>query len=761
MTSCAPDPIKVAIITNIPTPYRMPVYALLSCEPDIDLHVVYCSAREPDREWNLGEARFAHTFLSESFVQFRGRFIHINRDIWPVLGKLRPDIVITTGFNPTHLMAYAWARRHGSRHVAMTDGTQESEARLSLIHRWVRRWVYARSAAFIGASEGSARLYRSYGIHDDALFKSHLCADNARFFQAPAQAKRYDFMFCGRFEAVKNPLFALDVAREAGRRLGRRVSIVFVGSGALEAETRARAGSMEAEVEAVFTGFARQEALPGWYGASRIFLFPTLWDPWGVVANEACAAGVPVLVSPQAGVANELVRDGETGFVMPLDLERWAEAALRLLTTPALYAAMAERCRERVREYSHDHAAEGIAQAVRAADRACIPGSAYRSKLARKVLIMQRRMTQYRLPLFNRMRALLHEAGVELVVAYGDPLPAEAVKADSGDLPWGLHVPCHYWFKGKLCWQNAMPIVGGADLVVVTQENKLLFNYMRPILRKNRGWAFWGHGRNFQAPSPDSLAERFKRWTSRRADWWFAYTQMSADLVRAAGFPESRVTVLNNSVDTTELRDQWQSVTPEEAQALRVSLGFGSGPVGIYVGSLYTDKRLDFLFASAEAIRREVPDFHLLIVGEGPERGKVQAWCDAHPWARWVGAQFGREKAAHMAMAQILLNPGLVGLGILDSFVCRVPMLTTDCGIHSPEIVYLESGKNGLMTTNDLQSYVDACVRLLQDPAELGRLRAGCAASAHEYTVENMAQRFVDGILRCLETPRYARGARA
>ena len=37
-------------------------------------------------------------------------------------------------------------------------------------------------------------------------------------------------------------------------------------------------------------GFARQEDLPRWYGASRVFLFPTQWDPWGVVANEACAA---------------------------------------------------------------------------------------------------------------------------------------------------------------------------------------------------------------------------------------------------------------------------------------------------------------------------------------------------------------------------------------------------------------------------------------------------------------------------------------
>lgn len=135
----------------------------------------------------------------------------------------------------------------------------------------------------------------------------------------------------------------------------------------------------------------------------------------------------------------------------------------------------------------------------------------------------------------------------------------------------------------------------------------------------------------------------------------------------------------------------------------------------------------------------------------------MQAWCEVHPWARWVGARFGREKVAYISIAQLFLNPGLVGLGILDSFVCGVPMVTTDCGIHSPEIAYLENGINGMMTTNNQSAYVESCVRLLHD-AHLGEtLREGCAASAREYTVENMARRFADGIERCLNAPRHDR----
>lgn len=751
MTGLFSKPIRLVIVTNIPAPYRLPVYDLLAQEPDLDIHVVYCSGREPDREWNLGQSRFAHTFLNESFVRYRGRFIHVNHDVWSVLLSLKPDIVVTTGFNPTHLMAYVWARMHGARHVAMTDGTLESEAKLTAVHRWIRRQVYAHTAAFIGASDGAMRLYQSYGIDSAAMFKSHLCADNARFFNAPLQTKVYDFIFCGRFEAVKNPFFALDVAHEAARRLGRRVSIVFVGSGGLEARIRAYAKTVEAEVEASFAGFARQEDLPHWYGASRIFLFPTLWDPWGVVANEACAAGVPVLVSDLAGAANELVLDGENGFVLPLDLRRWSDAAVRLLTDTSLYAAMSDRCRERVREYSYDNAARGIAQAVRAADRVWQPWSNYISRAHPRVVIIQRRMAHYRLPLFNLMREQLAAAGVELIVVYGDPLPEEKLKADSGKLPWGIHVSCHYGLNGRLCWQNAMPVASSASLVVVTQENRLLFNYVRPILKGDRRWAFWGHGRNFQAASANSLKERFKRWLARHVDWWFAYTSLSNAAVVDSGFPGERITVLNNAIDTAELAEQIGSISLEEVEQVRHEFGIGPGPIGLSLASLHADKRLDFLIEAAQRIRARVPDFQLVIVGDGPQRELVRRAADASGgWIHWLGAQTGRAKARVLSMSQLMLNPGMVGLSVLDSLVAGVPMVTTSYPHHSPEIAYLHHGQNGLMTDNDVNAFANGVVRLLEHPAELDGLRAGCRASAREYTIEKMADNFCNGILACL-----------
>ena len=375
----------------------------------------------------------------------------------------------------------------------------------------------------------------------------------------------------------------------------------------------------------------------------------------------------------------------------------------------------------------------------------------------KRVAIIQRRLTHYRVPLFALLREVLAERCIQLDLLVGKGTLAEEMKSDSGELPWAISLPTRYLAGERLCWQPIRRFLAAADLVIVTQENKLIQNHLLLLAPRRFKLAFWGHGANLQSDNPKGIKERFKRWTTNQVDWWFAYTRLSADLVVAAGFPDDRVTVLNNTLDTDELNRQRQLVTPEETQALRESLGFGAGPTGVFVGSLYVGKRLDFLFAAAEAIRQEIPDFQLLILGEGPERDKVRSWCAAHPWGVWVGARFGREKVEYMLASQVTLNPGGVGLGILDSFVCGVPMITTACGIHGPEIAYLKNGVNGVLTADALGTYVESSVALLRDSRALASMRTECIANGREYTLTNMADRFADGVEHCLQTPRFKR----
>lgn len=342
--------------------------------------------------------------------------------------------------------------------------------------------------------------------------------------------------------------------------------------------------------------------------------------------------------------------------------------------------------------------------------------------------------------------------GIDLTVAYGNPTDDEYAKNDSSDLVWGEKLNTHYFFNGKLCWQPFGNLLSNVDAVVVTLENKLIYNFIPQYFDKKIKFIYWGHGANLQG-NPKSLRERFKRTVASYADWWLGYTQMSVPLIESSGFPSERITVLDNAVDTAGLAAQCAAVSKDTQAQWRQSLQLEEKRIGIYIGSLYADKRIDFLLQAADRLQQSDSDFALLIIGGGPEQGLVEKFCSSRPWAHYLGVRKGQDKVDLLSLAEVMLNPGLVGLGILDSFVAGVPMLTTDCGLHSPEIAYLSSGKNGVMTENTLEAYVGSILDVLRSPDRLEHLRKGCLASAREYTVENMAKKFTQGLLKCLNTP--------
>lgn len=361
--------------------------------------------------------------------------------------------------------------------------------------------------------------------------------------------------------------------------------------------------------------------------------------------------------------------------------------------------------------------------------------------------IVQRRLTHYRVPLFEALRRPLAEAGFDLRLVVGDPTDEERLKRDEGCLEWAIRVPCRYALGGRLCWQSLGRALSGARYVVVTQENRLLANLPLLVAPRDCRVAIWGHGRNFQASGRVGLAQRMKKALIRRADWCFAYTEVSAALMRQ-DMPAERVTVLNNAIDTSSLQADLRTAQEQERSALRHDLGLGAGPIGLFIGSLYDGKRLDLLVDAAAAVRAERSDFELVIAGSGPLGSWLERRTANLPWVHRPGSINGIVKARWLAAADLMLNPGLVGLGILDAFAAGLPMITTDSGVRSPEIAYLESGSNGLVVASTASAVSAAALRLLDDAVLNEKLRQGCARSAQVYTLQAMVARFVGGAIQ-------------
>ncbi|WP_426191509.1 glycosyltransferase family 4 protein [Massilia sp. DWR3-1-1] len=372
------------------------------------------------------------------------------------------------------------------------------------------------------------------------------------------------------------------------------------------------------------------------------------------------------------------------------------------------------------------------------------------------VVLFQYRIFHYRKELLLLLREKLAAAGVKLELVYGQAYGDEILKNDVATLDWGHQV--NNWYfpikeKKDLCWQPLPKSVQKPDMVIFMQENRLLSNYFW-ILQSKLGrtrTAFWGHGRDFQSKAPGGLRERWKNWTIKSVDWWFAYTAMTLDVLKDSGFPSSRTTLLNNSIDTAGFQREANAVSADDLATLRAQFGIADGaPVGLFCGSLYPDKKPEFMIAAADLIHRRHGNFHFIVIGDGQSAPDMRVAALTRPWMHCVGVKRGTDKAALFKLASFVINPGLVGLHVLDAFALSLPMLTTRTALHSPEIAYLEHGKTGLITDDDPSAFADCALALIEDPVYAATMRENCQRASLDYSVDRMASRFAEGIMRCL-----------
>lgn len=379
-------------------------------------------------------------------------------------------------------------------------------------------------------------------------------------------------------------------------------------------------------------------------------------------------------------------------------------------------------------------------------------GQAMRRK---RVLIIQRIVPHYRVPLFQQLAKMCDENSADFTLVYGQEQAGTVPKSVDLHEPWAVKIHNKYlvWFGVTFVWMSCLSQIRRADLVIIEQANSNLINYVLICLRLFSGKkvAYWGHGKNMQADNTNSFSERIKRGLVKGVDWWFCYTASTARYVQRLGFPPSQTSVLNNSVDISQFRTQLEKVESRTLRDLAVSLKLSPGPVGLYCGGIYSLKKIDFLLESAKKVRESIPGFQLIVIGEGPDQSLVEAAAGECNWIHFVGPKFGLEKACYFKLADVFLMPGLVGLAVLDTFVAQTPLFTTDLPIHSPEFDYVSNGENGFVTSFDTVEYSNAVIEYLNASMEIKmRIKAACLQSSLEYSIENMAERFHQGIQDCL-----------
>lgn len=367
-----------------PIQYHVPLYQLLTKRGNVELEVLYLSDRgyrpaiDPGFgvtvSWDIDLlSGYTHRFLAaaESSTTMASRVRALRRWI------KRQDAVVIHGYTePWMLLAMAICRSHRIPYLLRGDSRPDSQSigiRRSL-RNVIARTVVSGSATCLAIGQLNEEFYRQYGAR--RITFAPYSVDDDRFARPPEvgrsellarwslEDRRPVIMFCGKLYPGKRPL---DLAA-AVKSLPQEVTVLFVGDGVLTEQVRAslRPGG------GVVTGFVNQLEIPSYYHAADILVLPSEAEKWGLVVNEAMAAGALPVVSDRVGAAPDLVFGvGE--------VYQWGDVTdLATALTRALARARDPRTRHRVRQHAARYSLERTAAGFEEAALAVSGGGAKR-----------------------------------------------------------------------------------------------------------------------------------------------------------------------------------------------------------------------------------------------------------------------------------------------------------------------------------------------------------------------------------------------
>ena len=337
----AATPPRVLVLSEIPTPYRLPLYRLLARSGAVSLEVVFLAEGEPDRPWQLDDlfAEVPHRVLKGVAPRIRTRrntFVYeLNPGILRLLRSEPWDVVVIGGYAVfAEQVAIAWAQAtrtpyvlHSESHLGKPRRRTVRAAKSLVVPRVVRG-----AAAGLAVGTRAARYLEAYGMPPGRIRIVPNTVDVAAF-RARAEAARGDaagwrarlglperfLLFAGRLVEAKG---LLDLLRALDTLGDDSPMLIVAGDGPLRDE-------VERSSHALPLGFQDEDALIALYALADAFVLPSHDEPWGVVVNEALACGTPVVVTDAVGAAEDLVVDGVNGRIVPAGDVAALAAALR------------------------------------------------------------------------------------------------------------------------------------------------------------------------------------------------------------------------------------------------------------------------------------------------------------------------------------------------------------------------------------------------------------------------------------------------
>jgi glycosyltransferase involved in cell wall biosynthesis len=285
------------------------------------------------------------------------------------LDELRPTVVCINGWSVGGcIAALRWCLRHRVPAILMSDSAEQDEPR-----RWWKEAIKRRIVGLCSAALVAGKPHREYltalGMVGERIFDGYDVVDNHHFESGAAAAQRDDakmraefnlpgryFLACCRFEPKKN--LARTLNAYAAYRLAAGAEswpLIVLGDGSQREALEMLRADLGLGDHVMLPGFKSYRELPVYYGLASVFLHLSTTDQWGLVVNEAMAAGLPVIVSRRCGCAGDLVKHGVNGFAVdPCDVAGISRAMHRMTASVHSLESMARASRRVISRWDTD-----------------------------------------------------------------------------------------------------------------------------------------------------------------------------------------------------------------------------------------------------------------------------------------------------------------------------------------------------------------------------------------------------------------------
>lgn len=302
--------------------------------------------------------------------------------IWAALDAVGPDVVCVPGWgDKVGLASLLWCARTGTPSIVMSESQGPDRPRYLWKETIKRRIVASFSAGMVGGRRHFEYLI-SLGMEPEKLFVGCDVVDNEHFASGASSARgdeeacrlklgvpsRY-FLSCCRFVPQKNLCFLLRSYAAYRKLAGPKAwKFVVVGDGPMMSDVLNLKEELALGDALILPGLKPYHLLPAYYALAGTFVLSSAQEPWGLVVNEAMAAGLPVIVSNRCGCAADLVRHGQNGFVFdPYDEDALCHLMLAVSSGAWDLAQMGQRSREIISSWTPETFAENLWKAADAA----------------------------------------------------------------------------------------------------------------------------------------------------------------------------------------------------------------------------------------------------------------------------------------------------------------------------------------------------------------------------------------------------------